>query len=74
LKNPLKQLAREAAQRSQAQYRWCEKEERYMALAVCKSRELDTKQCRSCLFLWRQLPLPFPEQKSKKRTTEKQHA
>jgi hypothetical protein len=67
LKNPLKQLAREAAKRSQAQYRWCEKEEQYMALAVCKSREPGTKQCRDCLFLWRQLPLPFPEQKGGKR-------
>jgi hypothetical protein len=71
LKNSLKQSAREAAQRSRAQYRWCEKEERYMALAVCKSREPGTKQCRACLFLWRQLPLPFPEQKRNKRTAEK---
>jgi hypothetical protein len=67
----VKRQSREKEDRASAQYRWCEKEERYMALAVCKSREPGTKQCRACLFLWRQLPLPFPEQKNKKRTAEK---
>jgi hypothetical protein len=74
LKNPLKKASTEAAQRAQAQYRWCEKEERYTALAVCKSRETGEKQCRACLFLWRQLPLPFPEPKSRKNPAGKDHA
>ncbi|MCX5903893.1 MAG: hypothetical protein NTV89_10595 [Proteobacteria bacterium] len=67
----MKRLTREIAQKSSAHYRWCGKEAQYIALAVCKPREPTTKQCRTCLFLWRQLPLPFPEQTGKKRTAEK---
>jgi len=57
----VKKVSGETQQRLPEQYRWCEQQEQYTSVAVCKTRERHKSRCRACLFAWRQLPLPFPD-------------
>jgi len=57
----MKKISGETQRRLPEQYRWCEQQEQYTSVAVCKTRERHKARCRECFFAWRQLPLPFPD-------------
>jgi hypothetical protein len=68
----VKKVSGETPHRSLEQYRWCEQQEQYTSVAVCKTRERHKSRCRACLFTWRQLPLPFPDNQASSKKAVKQ--